>query len=122
MPSAELIGLEAPKKAHRSLVFALAAPCRQIESAAGIGQVPLGAARCGVGAPDQFHFSCKTLNTSQSPSYICMVHVDTRMVTRLFLNCAHRFQARNGSHLDWGEKFGNRGARRLDCAGYERLA
>src|SRR6266480_1787528 len=36
MPSAELIGLEAPKKAHRSLVFALAAPCRQIESAGGI--------------------------------------------------------------------------------------
>jgi hypothetical protein len=33
MPSAELIGLQAPKKAHRSLVFALAAACRQIESA-----------------------------------------------------------------------------------------
>ena len=85
MPSAELIGLEAPKKAHRSLVFALAAPCRQIESAAeirtsigrGIGFQPVGAAR----------------------------------------------------HLAWplgldrlGEKFGMLQARRLDCAGYERLA
>src|SRR5205823_1307461 len=37
MPSAELIGLQAPKKAHRSLVFALAAACRQIESAGLIG-------------------------------------------------------------------------------------
>src|SRR5207247_11319758 len=37
MPSAELIGLQAPKKAHRSLVFALAAACRQIESAGPIG-------------------------------------------------------------------------------------
>src|SRR6266700_659736 len=42
MPSAELIGLQAPKKAHRSLVFALAAGCRQIESAAEIAvQAPL---------------------------------------------------------------------------------
>ncbi len=42
MPSAELIGLQAPKKAHRSLVFALAAACRQIESAAEIAvQAPL---------------------------------------------------------------------------------
>src|SRR5439155_1007445 len=37
MPSAELIGLQAPKKAHRSLVFALAVACRQIESAGLIG-------------------------------------------------------------------------------------
>src|SRR6266480_1384215 len=37
MPSAELIGLQAPKKAHRSLVFALAAACRQIESAGLMG-------------------------------------------------------------------------------------
>jgi hypothetical protein len=53
MPSAELIGLQAPKKAHRSLVFALAAARRQIESAASIAaQAPLGATCYGTGPID----------------------------------------------------------------------
>src|SRR5258708_6866741 len=47
---------------------------------------------------------------------------DTRMLTRLILNCAHVFQVRNSSHLGLGEKFGMPQVCRLDCAGYERLA
>jgi hypothetical protein len=39
MPSAKLIGLQAPKKARRSLVFALAPPRRQIESGLSVAVV-----------------------------------------------------------------------------------
>jgi hypothetical protein len=93
MPSAELIGLQAPKKAHRSLVFALAAACRQIESAAGIAQAPLGATCYTVGPTNQSTSPRSARARRNRRVNIYMIHMrHSNVNSDFFLNYAPVFK------------------------------